>query len=328
MTDRGRFEGRTAAVTGAGGFIGSAVTRDLAANGAEVRGLDVNPLASAAIEAAGGGFVEADVTDRGSLEAALEGTDDLVHTAAHVHEWGRMEDFVDVNVRGTLNVMDAAAAAGVDRVVHISSVVVYGYDDPSHQSEGAHRRAYGIPYIDTKAASDRLACRRRAIVIRPGDVYGPGSSQWVVRPVAMARAGQLAIPGSGDGLMLPVYVDDLADAVLCALERGEPGEAYTVWDGTPVTFSEYFERIAEIAGARPPRRMPRVLLETAGTVAEAWSRLRGRPPALTGRAVTFIDRRGTASNERATSELGWKPHVTLEEGIRRTEQWLQAEGIV
>ena len=74
----------------------------------------------------------------------------------------------------------------------------------------AFRRAHGIPYIDTKSASDRIACRRGAVVVRPGDVYGPGSVPWTLRPLQMARAGQLAVPGRGDGLMLPLYIDDLA----------------------------------------------------------------------------------------------------------------------
>ena len=90
-------------------------------------------------------------------------------------------------------------AAGGERAVHISSVVVYGYDDPGEQEEGAHLRTYGIPYIDTKSASDRVARRRGAIVVRPGDVYGTGSVPWVVRPLELPRAGRLAVPGEGDG---------------------------------------------------------------------------------------------------------------------------------
>ena len=99
-----------------------------------------------------------------------------------------------VNVGGTVNVLDAAEAAGAERVVHLSSVVVYGYDDPADQDETAHRRTVGIPYIDTKSASDRLALRRGAVVIRPGDVYGPGlgalgrCARWSWRESEPARA--------------------------------------------------------------------------------------------------------------------------------------------
>lgn len=328
MTDQ-RFEGRKAAVTGAGGFIGSAICRRLAAGGIEVHGLDVDPATAGRVRAAGASFVEADVADRQTLEAAFDETQLVVHTAARVTDWGSMDDFVRVNVAGTANVLDAAAEAGADRVVHLSSVVVYGYESGSEQDEGAFRRAHGIPYIDTKSASDRLACRRGAVVIRPGDVYGPGSVPWTLRPLQLARAGQLAVPGRGDGLMLPLYVDDLAEAVVLGLAGGEPGEAYAVWDDTTrVTFEEHFNRLARFGGHREARRLPRAVLELAGMATEGWAKLRGKPPAFTARAATFIDRRGSVSAAKAREQLGWAPLVSYEEGMRRTEQWLRAERLI
>jgi nucleoside-diphosphate-sugar epimerase len=253
----------------------------------------------------------------------------VVHTAAHVREWGSMDEFVRVNVAGTANVLDAGTQAGADRVVHISSVVVYGYESPLEQDERAFRRTHGNPYIDTKSASDRLACRRGAVVIRPGDVYGPSSVPWTLRPVQMARAGQLAVPGRGDGLMLPLYIDDLAEAVVLALDGGNPGEAYTVWDDRArVTFEEHFNRLARIAGGREARRLPRPVLELVGMATERWAKLRGEPPAFTAGAVTFINRRGTVSAAKAREELGWEPRISYEEGMRRTQEWLREEGLI
>lgn len=328
VAKRGRFEGQTAAVTGAGGFIGGAVARRLAAEGANVRAIDMSPAVAQLAVEIGAEATVGDITDRSAVDAVLAGADLLVHAAAHVREWGEMADFVEVNSRGTATVLDAARSAGVDRMVQLSSVVVYGYDDPSDQGEESFRRTYGIPYIDTKSASDRLASRRGAVVIRPGDVYGPGSVPWTVRPLEMAKAGRLAVPAPGDGLMLPVYVDDLVAAILLGLEKGEAGRAYAAWHGTTVTFREYFERIAAIAGSRPPRALPRGLLEAAGGAAEALGRLRNRPPLFTARAHTFIDRRGTVSTERIRSELGWEPQVDLDEGMRRSAEWARAEGLV
>jgi nucleoside-diphosphate-sugar epimerase len=328
MADQ-RFSGRRAAVTGAGGFIGRAVCARLAKEGAEVLGLDVDPGAERRVASAGAAFVRADVCHRQALGHALEGSELVVHTAARVHEWGEMEDFVRVNVAGTANVLDAAAVEGADRVVHLSSVVVYGYDSPLEQDEAAFRRTHGIPYIDTKSASDRLACRRGAIVLRPGDVYGPGSVPWTLRPLEMARAGRLALPGAGDGLMLPLYVDDLAEAVVLALTAGRPGEAYAIWDDrSRITFEEHFNRLARMAGASEARRLPRPLLELAGQAMEAWARARGQTPAFSARAATFVDRRGTVSNAKARGDLGWKPRVSYEDGMRRTQEWLRQEGLV
>jgi nucleoside-diphosphate-sugar epimerase len=194
MANTGRFAGRRAAVTGAGGFIGGAVCAALAAEGAEVVGVDVAPELAPAAREAGAETAVADVTDRAAMDRVLEGADLVVHAAAYVREWGPMAEFVRVNARGSATVLDAAQAAGASRCLQISSVVVYGYHDPSEQTEERFRRAYGIPYIDTKAASDRLACRRGAVVIRPGDVYGPGSIPWIVRPLELAGAAGSRFP--------------------------------------------------------------------------------------------------------------------------------------
>lgn len=316
------------AVTGAAGFIGGTVAEMLVQRGAEVIGLDIAESGRARVEALGAKFVLADVAERSSVERALEGgIDAVVHTAAIVSDWTTMEESIRVNVGGTANVLTAARAAGASRAVHLSSVVLYGYDDPSEQDEDAPRRSVGIPYLDTKAASDRLASRLGAVVVRPGDVYGPGSNPWTVRAVDMVTMGLPMVP-SEDGTMLPVYIDDLAAGVLAALEHGRPSRAYAIWDGVPVTFRDYYQRYADMAGGGRVRVAPRALMSTVGAAMEGVARLTGRPPLFTRTALTFVDRRGTVSTRRAREELGWEPRVPLEEGLARSEAWLREKGLI
>jgi nucleoside-diphosphate-sugar epimerase len=310
------IDGRRIAVTGAGGFIGAAVCRRLAGRGATVIGIELDSGAAERAREAGAEPRVADVADAAAAAEALGDAELVVHTAAFVREWGRMEDFIEVNVRGTVNVLDAAEAAGAERVVHLSSVVVYGYDDEREQDEDATRRAVGIPYIDTKSASDRIAMRRGAIVIRPGDVYGPGSVPWVRRPLELMRSRAFGVPGARRGRMLPVYISDLAGAVELGLRRGRPGRAYTVWSGEPVSFSEYFERLAAAAGLPRPRRAPRTLLWVLGAAAESGARGLRRDPPFGRHGVHLMNRDGSASAARAREELGWTPEVALEEGVR------------
>jgi 2-alkyl-3-oxoalkanoate reductase len=328
MAKESGLAGRTAVVTGAGGFIGAALCRRLAEEGAEVRGLDADPETADRIGSTGAEPRVADVADPGAVAAAIDGADLVLHTAAIVSDAGRMEEHVRVNVGGTANVLDAAEAAGAERVLHLSSVVVYGYEDPSRQDESAHLRSCGVPYIDTKSAADRLARRRGAVVVRPGDVYGPGSVPWSIRPLELAKAGRLAAVRDEARYMLPIYLDDLVEAIIVAVRRGAPGEAYAAWkDDEQVTFAEYFDRIAALAGDRPVRRLPRPLLRAVGLATEAAARLTGRPPEMTRHAATLIDRRGSVSAARMRA-LGWEPEVGLDEGIARTAEWFRAEGLL
>ena len=289
------------AVTGASGFIGAALTNRLRADGDEVVGIDVT----------GNPDRRADVSDPSATVAALGGADAIVHAAAIVAERGRMEDFVRVNVRGTRNVLDAA---GPRRTVVIASVAGWGYEFRRELREDAPPRPCGLPYVDTKGATETLALRRGATVIRPGDVYGPGSIPWVIRPLEMIRAGRFYLPSPGDGIMTLAYIDDLVDAIVRALrEPRAAGRAYTVWDGEPVLAREYFERL----GGRPVRTLPAPVLRAA-------ARAMGVGPA----AVTFVTRRAAYPNERARAELGWRPSTTLDEGMARTREWARTTGLL
>ena len=331
--DGQRFEGRRAAVTGAGGFIGGAICRAAGRRGREVPGLDLDPAAAGRVSATGAALRRGRRhRPRGARARALEGADLVVHTAAHVRDWGAMEDFVRVNVGGTAN----GARRGRGRPAPSASSTSARSSStatttPREQDETAFRRTYGIPYIDTKSASDRLACRRGAVVDPPGRRLRAGLGAVDAAP---ARAGA----GGAAGRARPRRRADAARSTSTTSSRrsssawidGEPGEAYTAWDDEPGSPSRsYFNRLARIAGG--PRgaspAAPGARAGGAGDGARGRSRAASRPP-FTARAVTFIDRRGTVSAAKAREELGWEPRVSFDEGMRRTEEWLRAEGLL
>ncbi len=320
---------QTIAVTGAGGFIGEALCQRLTREGAQVVGIDVRADRRGGVEATGARFVAADVLDTEAVATALTGCGGLIHTAAIVGDWGSMEHFIEVNVRGSCSVFDAAQSAGIERIAHLSSVASWGYEFSNDLEEAAAPRATGAPYADTKAASDYLALRRGAAVVRPGDVYGPGSVPWAIRPIEALRAGSFALPGKGDALMTLVYIDDLVDCIIRALtNEAAAGQAVTAWDGVPVTTAEFFGRYAQMLGQKEVRTAPAAVIEAFALAAELVAKLRGTQPGVSREAIRYVSRQAVYPNRRARELLGWEPKIEFDEGMRRTELWLRAEGML
>jgi len=316
------------AVTGAGGFVGAALCRRLAADGYAVLGLDVNAAVAARVRDAGAEFRVADTTDRVALEDALTGVRRVAHTAAVVGDWGPRELYERVNVGGTANVIDTARAVLAERVVHVSSVAIWGYEFARDIGEDEPPHPCGNPYIDTKGESELLALSKGATVVRPGDVYGPGSTQWVVRPLTLAKRGRLLVPGRGDGVLTLVYIDDLVDCIVRALTLSQAaGKAFTAWDGRPVTVREYYDHFGRMTGRRI-RSVPLQVALAAGLAQEAVARVRRTTPNFTRASITFLSRNAVYPNARARELLDWEPKVTLAEGMRRTEEWARSEGLL
>lgn len=289
-------------MTGAAGFIGGAVCGALRSGGRSVVEVDLPGV---------------DVADSAAVGRALKGCDAVVHCAAIVGEFPGMARFVRVNVVGTRNVLDAI---GSGRAVCLTSVAVWGYDFRADVPEESPPRPCGNPYIDTKGAAETLALLRGATCVRPGDVYGPGSGPWVIRPLAAMRRGLFALPGRGDGLITPVYVDDLVDAIIRALDTpAAAGRAYTVWDGVAVTAREFFTHHAGWLGQSGVRCVPRPLAFLGAALPG-----NGTSPA----ALRFVSRRAVYPNARAREELGWSPAVGLAEGMARTREWAASAGLL
>jgi len=308
------------AVTGAAGFIGSAMCRRLVAEGHDVVGIDLDPGAAARVTATGAQFRRADVSDRGAVRGALDGAELVVHTAALLPGAGGMADFVRVNVVGTENVCVAARDAGVTRIVHLSSVAAWGYDFKTDITEDEPLATHSSnPYIATKASSELVARKHGATVVKPGDVYGPESQPWAVIPFELMKAGRAALPMKGRGIITLVYVDDLVDCIHRALTlpQGERG-VFTACDGRPVTAKEFFDHYARMLGKKGVRTAPAAVLRP----------LMRLTPGVNPDDLTFLMRRAVYPNTRAREVLGWEPRVTLEEGMARTEKWLRQEGLL
>jgi nucleoside-diphosphate-sugar epimerase len=320
-------------VTGASGFIGGHLTRALVARGDEVRVLiradsDLRHIADLPLE-----HCSVDLAVPTDLHPAVAGMDRIFHCAAVVADWGDPATFRAVNVEGTRSLMAAALDAGVDKFVHVSSTEVYGYPDyPA--TENAPYRYRGWPYCDTKIDAEKIAwvfarCGLPLTVIRPATVYGPRCPA-ILELAALIRQGAMMLIGGGHKDAGLIYVENLCDLLLLA---GQPrvglGNAFNASDGLDVTWEQFTNAVAAMLGQEPVRRsVHRRLAYATGWIMENWARIHRETarPLVTRMAVELTGTDQSFPSSLAQRDLGWRPRVGYEEGLRRVSAWLREDG--
>jgi len=313
----------TTLVTGATGLVGSHVTRLLVQRGDSVRALvrersPLDELADLEIDLATG-----DVLDRASVRRAMRDVQRVFHVAGLTSLRASADSVFAVNVGGTRIVLEEALRAGVERVVHTSSVAAVGpapRGSTADETQVFDAGAYGIPYVNAKHEAEVEALRLGArglpvVIVNPGHVFGRGdvnnSSTEIVR-----RFLRRQIPAYVDGALNIVDVHDVVRGHLAADERGEPGERYILGNRN-YTLDRLFADLGRISGVEPPAlKLP---LPVAVAFAEAQMRLPGRP------AVTPIEVRASSlwwayRNTKAKRDLGWRPSPH-EDAIEATIGW-------
>jgi nucleoside-diphosphate-sugar epimerase len=277
------------------------------------------------------------ITDPDTTARACEGQDAVVHLAAKVGVTGGWDEFETVNVHGTVQLLDAARRAGVRGMVHVSSPSVAhaghalvgagaGPADPSG-TRGHYATSKAMAEL---AALDASSTTLAVVAIRPHLVWGPGDTQLVGRIVERARAGRLALVGSGAALIDTTYVDNAADALVAALDRLDrlAGKAFVVSNGEPRTVHELVARIVAAAGVPwKPRRVPAVLAIAGGSLVErVWDRTgRTDDPPMTGFLAEQLSTAHWFDQRRTRDELDWSPTIPLAEGFERLTAWYRRD---
>ncbi len=316
-------------LTGATGYLGSQIARELVARRLPFRVLvrDASRLGFDP-SATGCEVVLGDIREPAVLERACRGVDGVIHTAALVKMWVRdAQDFRRVNVEALQGLLRAAAAAGVKRVVYTSSFIALGPSGDASAGEGLrHRGPYSSEYEETKAyALDWLRAegfrQYPVVALLPGVIYGPGpktEGNLVGGMMEQYLAGKFpGLLGSGDHRWSFSFNKDVVAAHLAALEKGRPGEEY-VLAGDNRSLNEFFRLLAELSGVRRRvRHLPFVMGKLVGAIELARAELFGRSPELTPGVVEVFKHDWVYSSAKAARELGY--HVTpLEEGLRET----------
>jgi len=322
-------------VTGAGGFVGSAVVRHLIKSGHQVRALvrstssRIN-LADLRVE-----IVEGDLRDVESLIRAMTGIRFVFHVAADYRLWARNpQDIVRTNVEGTRNLMTAALRAGVERTVYTNSVATLKARPDGKASDetfrleaqsavGAYKYSKVVAerLVETMVAEQKLA----AIIVNPSTPIGPGD----VRPtptgriIVEAAAGRM--PAYVDTGLNLVHVDDVAAGHLAALQNGRIGERY-ILGGQDVLLGDMLREIARQAGRAPPRlRLPRRLIFPIAYGAEAVAHFTGREPFVTTTGLRLAKDRMFFTSAKAERELGYRAR-SYSEAIAEAIAWFRQHG--
>lgn len=327
-----------ALVTGGGGFLGSAIVRQLLVRGDEVvsysRG-EYAELTLLGVEQRRG-----DLTDLQALTEAASGCDIVFHVAAKAGVWGSFDEYHQANVVGTENVLAACRANNIPRLVYTSSpsVVFDGRDVNGGDESLPYPAHFEAHYPHTKAIAEQAVLAANSselatVSLRPHLIWGPRDNHLVPRIIAKARSGRLRRLGRRPCLVDTVYVDNAAEAHLNAADRLSPeapcaGRAYFISNGEPLPLWNMVNRILDAAGLPPvTRSISPSLAYKIGVICESiWKlfRLSGEPP-----MTRFVAKELATAHwfdlSAARNDLGYRPKVSIEEGLKRLKEWLDGE---
>ena len=333
-----------ALVTGAAGFIGSHLVERLAAAGHHVRGLVRSAAQAEAVRSLGGEPVLGDVTKPQSLRDAAEGMDTVFHLAVRVTDWGNWAAFEHATVDGTRHTLHAAVAAGARRFVLVSSVAIYDnrIGDRLHvvpestPHNGCGDRLLGY-YSRAKLLAEDAAWeyhRRGDLVVsavRPAWVYGPRDRTILPRLVEYMNMPGACWFGRRDPVVDPIYVSDVADCtILAATCPQAAGQAYNVAPPEQIRLRRFLGLLCGTLGVRLPRwTISYPLIVALARAVEGGARWLGlrEPPFLTVAGVATITTDRHYDPSKAMRDLGWRPAVSLEQGIRLTAEWFHSQAI-
>jgi dihydroflavonol-4-reductase len=327
----------TTLVTGATGFVGSAVARALAARGHALRLLVRAGGDRRNIEALDAELVEGDLTDPASLRRAAAGCRYVVHVAADYRIWVRdPSEMLRANVDGALAMVRSGAEAGAERIVHCSSVAALGLigdgsladeTTPSRESDfiGVYKRSKYLAERVVLEAAEREGWP--VVVVNPAAPVGPRDIKPTPTGKMIRDAAAGRVPAYIDTGLNIVHVDDVAEGHCLALERGRLRERY-VLGGENMTLRDVLTLVAEVAGRSPPCfRLPRGGLMPIAWAMERFAELTGVPPLMTPDHLRMARKKMFYSSARAIAELGYAPRparLAVEDAVA----WFRAQGMV
>ncbi len=322
-------------ITGATGFVGPYLIRRLAGAGHFARCLVRDQKKAEYLKELPVETVWGDITKPETLDGIADGVDRVLHlaTLGHMSNYTVTESmFMKINVEGTMNVMAQALRSGVKRIVHCSSVAAMGICPESPADETTPCRphhSYGRSKLQAEQEVLKM-CRKDGLpasIVRFSMVYGPGDFRDILRISRMAKKWYLPKIGKRPKLTPLIHAEDAVAGLLLAAEKGSAGEIYLLTNEQSEPFDGILKTIRDALGIQSgPIYVPEWAAMGAARLCETMCRLAGKPPIVTRKNIesTLADR--VFSIDKAKQELGFKPRIDPEPGLRETVEWYIKKG--
>ena len=322
-------------ITGATGLVGSHIAEQLRAAGERVRVL-VRPGSDTAwLQSLGVEFAEGDLLDQESVVRAVSGADLVYHCAARVSNWGPWPEFERDTVATTTHVVEACRRTRQPKLVHVSSISVYGHPTFRPGEEVTEASPLGQNYwvwdyyARSKVLAEEIArTYPHTTIVRPSWIYGPRDRTTIPRLVPALLAQRVPVIGPGDNILNIIYAGDVAaGTILAGNHPGGVGQAYNLCSEGEITQRDMLDAMTEALGMpRITRQVPFGLALRWAFLQEAWAKLwrRRDPPTISRFIVYLVGRRTQYSIAKARNDLGWRPRVSIRDGVRQSLLWFQS----
>ena len=307
-------------VTGAAGFIGGALTKKLVGEGHHVKAVIHNKKPNffhKNVE-----YVQANITDLSSLKKINDRYDAVFHCAAYVKDFGYKKNFIKINLEGTKNIVKICP--DIKCFIYLSHIL---YESDNQYGNYTLSKYLAEQYLQKKYKKDKFP----VVIIRPGNVYGPCATTWVLRPLHAINRNKILLIDKGKGIFHHTYIDNLIDAIMIAVKNPNIcGQTFDITDGDhSITWYRYFNDLAKIANKKPINK--NISKKTALIIARLMVfiyYITGIKPIITPTAVNILTNKKEISINKAKEILNYQPKIDYNKGIIEVKKWLLEEKIV
>ena len=309
-------------VTGASGYIGSSLIKRLVKDDHKVKGL-IHQKQPSFLEK-NVEYIQGDITDVSSIRNVVKDAEVVFHCAALVRDLAPKNDFYKINLQGTKNIVEACIEHAIKRFIFLSHIQ---YESPQKSGHYSISKAMAEQYLLDRYKNGNFP----VVIMRPGNVYGPGYAIWVFVPLRAIEKDRISLINSGNGIFHHTYIDNLVDALTIAMQKPNiDGETIDITDGdNSTTWGQYLNALAKMLGKPPIKRnMSKSTAMALSKIMMLLYSIFRVKPWVTPTAVEVFTNQNKTSIEKAESLLGYKPRIDYETGIKKVENWLKSEGYI